>query len=92
MVVQLFILFSNFISMASLVNALTSPVISVQSLKIPLSIQMHEGQPAEGAQKPNRWCGYVPKTGILPKCVSVCVCVQRVEEKQSVSYSLIYFY
>lgn len=53
---------------------------------------MHEGQPAEGAQKPNRWCGYVPKTGILPKCVSVCVCMQRVEEKQSVSYSLIYFY
>lgn len=80
--------------MASLVNVLTSPVIPVQALKIPLSIQMHEGQPAEGAQKPNRWCGYVPKTGILPKCVSVCVCVcvQRVEEKQSVSYSLIYFY
>lgn len=33
---------------------------------------MYEGQPVEGAQKPKRWFGYVPKTSIFP---SVCVCV-----------------
>lgn len=47
---------------------------------------MHEGQPAEGAQKPNRWCGYVPKTGILPKCVSVCVCVRAKSRGETISF------